>query len=135
MTISITICIMIFLIGFTLGVAFTEYHNNKDDSSIEASVEKKMQINLKDPHQQLDPSLLSYITETVKAPHNGRIYRIYKREGDLVQKGDRVLIYESCKMETEIKAPADGYVKYIIQSMNDGIAENEILFAITTMPI
>jgi biotin carboxyl carrier protein len=49
----------------------------------------------------------------IKAPMPGMIYSIRVNEGDVVKKGDAVLILEAMKMENVIKAPGDGVIKQI----------------------
>jgi biotin carboxyl carrier protein len=41
----------------------------------------------------------------------GKVVKIFKKEGDIVSKGETVLILEAMKMENEIKSGADGIVK------------------------
>jgi biotin carboxyl carrier protein len=43
----------------------------------------------------------------------GKVVKLYKKEGDLVIKGETVLILEAMKMENEIKSGADGVIKSV----------------------
>ncbi len=43
----------------------------------------------------------------------GKIVKLMKKEGDMVAKGETVLILEAMKMENEIKSGADGVIKVI----------------------
>lgn len=49
----------------------------------------------------------------VNAPMPGKVLAIKKNVGDVVKKGDVVLVIEAMKMENEIVAPEDGTVASI----------------------
>jgi oxaloacetate decarboxylase alpha subunit len=59
---------------------------------------------------------------SIVAPLAGTIVRVPVRVGDRVAQGDVVLILEAMKMETEIRAPADGIVNSIDVSAGDSVA-------------
>ncbi len=52
----------------------------------------------------------------VKAPIPGKVLSIKVREGDQVEYGQTLLIFEAMKMENEVKAPKAGVVKKIYVS-------------------
>lgn len=52
-------------------------------------------------------------TGEIKSPMPGLIHSLKVREGDVIKKGDPVLILEAMKMENVIKSPTDGTVKKI----------------------
>ncbi len=52
----------------------------------------------------------------VKAPIPGKVLSIKVREGDHVDYGQTLLIFEAMKMENEVKAPKAGVVKKIYVS-------------------
>lgn len=66
----------------------------------------------------------------VYAPMAGNILSIKVRLGDVVQKGDTLVILEAMKMENEVVAPTDGVVKEIGVSENQGVESNQILVRI-----
>lgn len=59
---------------------------------------------------------------SIVAPLAGTIVRVPVRVGDRVSHGDVVLILEAMKMETEIRAPADGIVNAIDVTAGDSVA-------------
>jgi biotin carboxyl carrier protein len=67
----------------------------------------------------------------VNAPMPGSIYKINVNKGDLVTKGQSLLILEAMKMENEIKSPKDGKVVNVLvakgQSVNIGQTLVEIV--------
>lgn len=63
----------------------------------------------------------------LKAPMPGMIVSVNVHPGDLVKKGDSVLILEAMKMENIIKAPGEGTVKTIRINKGDRVEKNQIL--------
>lgn len=52
----------------------------------------------------------------IKAPLPGAVMRFSAQEGAAVKKGQTILVMEAMKMETEIKAPADGKISYKVKT-------------------
>ena len=52
----------------------------------------------------------------IKAPLPGAVMRFSAQEGAIVKKGQTILVMEAMKMETEIKAPADGKISYKVKT-------------------
>jgi biotin carboxyl carrier protein len=51
----------------------------------------------------------------------GKIFKIIKNSGDVVIKGETVLIVEAMKMEHSIKATRDGIISQIFYSEGDQV--------------
>jgi biotin carboxyl carrier protein len=66
----------------------------------------------------------------VSAPLPGNIMQIFVKEGDRVNKGDKLLMYEAMKMENLINAEKDGVVKLIKVQSGDSILQGDILIEI-----
>jgi glutaconyl-CoA/methylmalonyl-CoA decarboxylase subunit gamma len=66
----------------------------------------------------------------VKAPLPGKILSISINKGDIIKKGDVLLIMEAMKMENNILAEKDGVVERIIASPGDAVLEGDILLEI-----
>jgi oxaloacetate decarboxylase alpha subunit/pyruvate carboxylase subunit B len=66
----------------------------------------------------------------LKAPMPGMIVRYLKQVGDIVSKGEAVVILEAMKMENSLSAPADGAVKAINFSTGDSVAKDSVLCVI-----
>ena len=60
------------------------------------------------------------------SPISGRVVRVKTKKGDIVKKGDVLMVIESMKMEYLIRAPYDGRIKRINFRENDQIDMGEI---------
>lgn len=68
--------------------------------------------------------------KTILSPMPGKVVKILLKEGDVVKKGETVVIIAAMKMESEYKSPADGIVKKISVKEGDTIEGNQILVEI-----
>lgn len=66
-------------------------------------------------------------TVTVRAPIQGTIVSVEVREGDLVRKGQQLLIMEAMKMEHVIQADTSGIVRQVAVTKGDTIFEGHPL--------
>ncbi|MCQ2524487.1 MAG: acetyl-CoA carboxylase biotin carboxyl carrier protein subunit [Lachnospiraceae bacterium] len=57
----------------------------------------------------------------VEAGAAGKVFKIEKKVGDAVKKGDAVVIIEAMKMEIPVVAPADGTVASINVNVGDAV--------------
>ena len=67
----------------------------------------------------------------IKAPMPGLIVAIPVTEGQLVKKGDVLLVLESMKMENELKASRDGTVSVVRVKARQSVEQNQTLVTIT----
>lgn len=65
----------------------------------------------------------------VKAPMPGLVLNVLVVEGDVVKKGDSLLVLEAMKMENMIKSPSDGTVKKIEIKQGDKVEKNQVLIS------
>jgi biotin carboxyl carrier protein len=63
----------------------------------------------------------------IKAPMPGLILELKVKPGDLVKKGDVILILEAMKMENIIKSTGDGIVRDVKVSLKQSVEKNQIL--------
>ncbi len=63
----------------------------------------------------------------LKAPMPGLIVGISIQPGDVVSKGDSLLILEAMKMENNLKAPGDGTIKTIRIAKGDRVEKGQVL--------
>ncbi|MFD2933940.1 biotin/lipoyl-containing protein [Spirosoma flavum] len=63
----------------------------------------------------------------LKAPMPGLIVGISVQPGDVISKGDSLLILEAMKMENNLKAPGDGTVKTIRVGKGDRVEKGQVL--------
>ncbi|HZH72146.1 MAG TPA: biotin/lipoyl-containing protein [Mariniphaga sp.] len=68
--------------------------------------------------------------KTISSPMPGKVVKILYKEGDVVQKGDTVVIISAMKMESEYKSPVDGIIKRINVDEGDTVEGNQILIEI-----
>lgn len=61
-------------------------------------------------------------TLTLKSPMPGVVLKVQVSEGDLIEKGDTVVILESMKMENELKASRGGVV-YSVHTEDGAVVE------------
>lgn len=92
----------------------------------------KFNLELKDKYDELLHNLgLDSIAQkkvnSLKAPMPGMILNILVKEGDLVNKGDGLLVLEAMKMENILKAQLSGVVKKISAIKGTAVEKNQIL--------
>jgi biotin carboxyl carrier protein len=63
----------------------------------------------------------------LKAPMPGLIVDIRVEPGQVVQKGDPLLVLEAMKMENILKAPGEGTVSAIKVSLRDNVTKGQVL--------
>ena len=57
----------------------------------------------------------------------GKVFKVEKSVGDVVKKGDAVIILEAMKMEIPVVAPEDGTVASINVSVGDSVEAGTVL--------
>lgn len=67
---------------------------------------------------------------TIKSPLPGVILEMYVKEGDVVKRGQKVLMLEAMKMENNIEADKDGKVLSIHKHKGDSVMEGDVLITI-----
>lgn len=68
--------------------------------------------------------------KTIISPMPGKVVKVLLKEGDIVQKGDTVVIISAMKMESEYKSPANGIIKKVNVKEGETIEGNQILIEI-----
>lgn len=63
----------------------------------------------------------------IEAGAAGKVFKIEKKAGDAVKKGDTVLILEIMKMETPVVAPEDGTIASIDVAVGDSVESGALL--------
>jgi biotin carboxyl carrier protein len=66
----------------------------------------------------------------ITSPMPGKVVRILVNEGDMVEKGQTIIILSAMKMESEYKAFADGTIKKIHVSEGVTVEGNQLLIEI-----
>ncbi|GAB1052903.1 MAG: sodium-extruding oxaloacetate decarboxylase subunit alpha [Shewanella algae] len=76
------------------------------------------------------PAVVSGPELEMSAPLSGNIFKVQVAAGDSVRAGDVVIILEAMKMETEIRAQADGVVSRILVKEGDAVSVGTKLLAL-----
>jgi glutaconyl-CoA/methylmalonyl-CoA decarboxylase subunit gamma len=63
----------------------------------------------------------------VFAPLPGNIMQIMVKNGDMVKRGDKLLMYEAMKMENNLIAEKDGKIKLIRVNVGDSVLQGDLL--------
>jgi biotin carboxyl carrier protein len=63
----------------------------------------------------------------VKSPMPGLVLKVLVKAGDVIKKGDPLLILEAMKMENVIKSPTDGPVKEVKVSEKQAVEKNALM--------
>ncbi len=66
----------------------------------------------------------------VEAQVTGTVWKIERREGEVLAEGDVILILESMKMEIPVEAPCPGTLTQIRVGEGEGVEEGAILAVI-----
>ena len=69
-------------------------------------------------------------SENIEAPMPGTILTVKVKIGDMVKKGDLLLILEAMKMENEIVSPIDGRITHVGVSNGAVVNPGDILITI-----
>jgi biotin carboxyl carrier protein len=80
---------------------------------------------------QLDKPGAKKTKETITAPISGRVVRVHVKVNDHVLKYEPLVTIESMKMENEIRAPFDLFVKSIHIAPGDLVEQDHLLLKIT----
>ena len=67
------------------------------------------------------------ISTTISAPMPGKVIDILVKEGDVVSKGDGILILEAMKMENVLKAEHDCTIKITLINKGVNVEKNQVL--------
>lgn len=68
--------------------------------------------------------------KTIAAPMPGLVVDVLVREGDLIEKGQTILVLEAMKMQNEIKAPAAGTILKVSGTRGDSVNAGDALAVI-----
>jgi acetyl-CoA carboxylase biotin carboxyl carrier protein len=62
----------------------------------------------------------------------GTVWKLERQNGDVVAKGDTILIIESMKMEIPIDAPAAGTLRELRVAEGEGVSEGQVLAVVAS---
>jgi acetyl-CoA carboxylase biotin carboxyl carrier protein len=67
------------------------------------------------------------MSEEIKAPVTGTVWKIETKVGDALDEDDCIMILESMKMEIPVEAPVDGTLLEICVAEGDSIQDGQVL--------
>lgn len=79
------------------------------------------------PAQNTDNDTKKIFNKNLKSPLAGRVIKIYVKEKDFIKKNQPLLTIESMKMENEIRADFDLFIKEVKIKENDILKQNQVL--------
>ena len=66
----------------------------------------------------------------ITSPLPGKVTKVFRKPGNVIKKGEVILIVESMKMENEITAKMDGTIGKILVSEGDSVKSGDMLAVI-----
>ena len=66
----------------------------------------------------------------IKAPMPGLVLQIMVTEGQLIKKGEAVMVLEAMKMENSLKSPVDGKIKKLLVAKGNKVEKNQVLLTL-----
>ncbi len=106
---------------------------NTEEKAITVKVNSvKFNLTLKDKYDELLhnlglDNLATKKVADIKAPMPGMVLNVLVNEGDVVKKGDTLIILEAMKMENSLKSPTDGTIKKIAVTKGVAVEKNQLL--------
>jgi acetyl-CoA carboxylase biotin carboxyl carrier protein len=71
-------------------------------------------------------------THRIESLVTGTVWKLERQAGDLVTKGETILIVESMKMEIPIDAPAAGTLRELLVAEGEGVSEGQVLAVVAS---
>lgn len=105
------------------------FHSNKTSHSVFING-KSFEVDEKSAHQILENQNIDLKKRDVKTSMPGKIIKVLAQEGDIVQKGQAVLILEAMKMQNEIKSPKSGQIVRIVPCAGEYVETGALLFSV-----
>lgn len=91
----------------------------------DSAVQKKTSIKEKEPYGKFES--ITTGEKSVFAPMPAKVVRVNCKAGEIVRKGDILIILEAMKMENEIRSPEDGTIKEVMVEEGANVSHNEVL--------
>lgn len=91
----------------------------------DSAVQKKTSIKEKEPYGKFES--ITTGEKSVFAPMPAKVVKVNCKAGEIVRKGDILIILEAMKMENEIRSPEDGTIKEVMVEEGANVSHNEVL--------
>lgn len=69
------------------------------------------------------------VQDSIKAPMPGKVVEVFVKAGDLVKRGDPLLVIEAMKMQSTYTASQDATVKSVEVGQGDAVLGNQLLIS------
>lgn len=104
----------------------------REEEDIPAFVAPKRQVPKPGAAPKVETPSATAPTDGYKslAPLPGTVMQIFVNVGDVVKRGDKLMMYEAMKMENNFLAEVDGTIKEIKVRVGDNILQGAVLFVI-----
>jgi biotin carboxyl carrier protein len=76
-------------------------------------------FSIEDPFAEDDSTIAS--VDRLLAPMPGKIVRVFARAGEMVKRGQPLVVLEAMKMESTLVAPADAEVTALVVAVGDQV--------------
>ena len=94
------------------------------------SIFVKDKASANDPNVKSQPKAVKGIKGSIGAPMPGTVIDIKAKVGDMVKKGDPLVVLSAMKMETVVKSPVDGKVLKVAIQNGQKLEGDDLLFDI-----
>ncbi len=82
-------------------------------------------------HNFEDSSSLSL---EIRSPMPGKLIKIFKKPGDLFEKGEVLGVLEAMKMENQLKAGFPGKISKVLRKEGEIVSQDEVLIVLEPLP-
>ncbi|MFC2065136.1 biotin/lipoyl-containing protein [Chloroflexota bacterium] len=117
------------------GKSYEAYIYNEDDNIQVLMQGSSFSVNVEDEHEKrlrsVGGSAVGASTEyLLKSPMPGLVISLPVSEGQVVKKGDVLLVLESMKMQNELKSPREGILSRVKVKPGDNVEQRQILLSV-----
>jgi len=125
--------------AFAYGDEYLLYDSEKNKFQVVDSYRDKNKVFLwiedeelvvEEEQDQISAEIVELSENAIKSPMPGIIKEIKFKEGDMVKKGDTIIVLESMKVLNELKSSVDGVIKKIHVGINAQVGPLELLVEI-----
>ncbi|MEG1616199.1 MAG: biotin/lipoyl-containing protein [Bacteroidales bacterium] len=110
---------------YLMKVRQEEYNAKQAKESPETKEEKKVMVDEAN-------GVLPFIGEKITSPLPGKVLSVNVKPGDIVKRGDTLLVLEAMKMENDIRTSSAGKVRQVLVKPQDTVPGEAVLVEIET---
>jgi|JI8StandDraft_1071087.scaffolds.fasta_scaffold14171_3 acetyl/propionyl-CoA carboxylase alpha subunit len=70
----------------------------------------------------------------IRSPMPGKLIKIFKKPGDLFEKGEVLGVLEAMKMENQLKAGFPGKISQVLKKEGEIVSQDEVLIVLEPLP-